>query len=236
MPWIEPPSEESLLQQYYARAVQDWCDMHGARGRIPESEDDCLVEGRGVPLGRLVDHLNNGPKVKAAWMSEHLRNTFDYHGMPLADVDCVDGVRRVYMRFDAASRPSGWEDQLVHELDTHFASNPGVWPDPVLHESLSRLLSEMQRPGLNLANWSRMPAIGAAFARHGIPTAVDRGQVTVDRNAYQPQVRLRFDPARTSVAALAGQRRPRSEAASSPSDSSFSATTQERPAQRRRRR
>lgn len=212
--------------EQYALAVRTWSDR---TERIPEWEETIT----NVPVGRLFYGLTNGPTVEAAWMTADLRDTLDYHGAPLVEIDCDDSVRRVYMQFDAHLRPGGWESRLIQDLDAHFAGNPGVWPQRIHGHQGADMLERFGRLGLNPSNWGRFPELRAAFERHGIPLRERNGQVTVDRNAYRPSTGLQFNPARASVAALAGQRRPRS-ADSSPSASRPASPSGERPAQRRR--
>ncbi|MEV6594008.1 hypothetical protein [Streptomyces acidicola] len=173
-----------FFQAEYALAFQIWCDDPRSRDRYPVPGEVVRANGRDVPVGDLVYSLLSSPAPEAAWMMPGLRDTLDYHRVPLREFD-DDGVQRLYMEATPVLRRSGWEEQFIQDLDAQFASDPGLWPSNF--NSVGARLSQLEEWGLNEANWSRIPELGAAFERHGIPVTMgDDRRVRADRHALEP--------------------------------------------------
>ncbi|MER7166687.1 hypothetical protein ABT336_11575 [Micromonospora sp. NPDC000207] len=213
--WSMP---EGLTQQDFADALRQRCDRPEYRGlHIEKNEVESLPNGKAVPLGELVDALTNGPRVDATSLGPVVREAFDYHGLTLSDVrsDLPHlPATLAYMPMGSPPRQSGWETEMITQLDRATATRPGVWPD----REVDGLLS-LQWDGLSRENWDRMPSLRSAFERNGIPVKTDpsTGRVMPDEAAYGAARRPTMPGPSAQVTAAvsvspgfrAGQRRPR---------------------------
>lgn len=213
--WSMP---EGLTQQDFVDALRQRCDRPEYQGLdIEEYEVESLPNGKEVPLGELADALTNGARVDATTLGPVVREAFDYHGLALRDVRAEVPhlpATLTYMPMGSPPRRSGWETELITQLDRATATRPGVWPD----REVDGLL-KLQWEGLSRENWNRMSTLRSAFERNGIPVKTDpsTGRVMPDDAAYRAARRqtLRGSSAQVTAAVSvspggrAGQRRPR---------------------------
>ncbi|MER7694991.1 hypothetical protein [Streptomyces sp. NPDC097610] len=202
-----------------------------------------------TPLGILVnDLLEKEDGVSSALMTRALRDTFDYHGMHISELEGEPG--RFSMEGNSRPRPTGWEDSLIQELDARFSVNPALKFGSEVFSSGNRpdlpfefRMTELTGMGLTVRNWQSLPHLIAAFERHQIPVKISNeveSYVRIDREAYEAGLRERDIATRARISSIQptgessniipdvrGERRHREYGSSSPTGSP--------PPQRRRR-